>query len=65
MISRREFSAGLVGMGIAARSIASNDLAAPLERRKNTLMHVGGDYHHIVGGDITSNRISNTACVTE
>ena len=54
MINRREFGAGLVGMGISARSIASNELATPQEPRKNTLMHVGGDYHNIVGGDITS-----------
>jgi hypothetical protein len=45
---------GLVGMGIAARSIPRNELASPQEPRKNTLMHVGGDYHNIVGGDITS-----------
>jgi len=54
MINRRELGAGLVGMGIAARSILRNDLAARQEPRKNTLMHVGGDYDNIVGGDITS-----------
>jgi hypothetical protein len=54
MINRREFGAGLVGIGIAARSIPRNELASPQESRKNTLMHVGGDYHNIVGADITS-----------
>ena len=54
MINRREFGGALVGMGVAARSIPRNDLEAPQEPRKNTLMHVGGDYHNIVGGDITS-----------
>ena len=54
MINRREFGAGLVGMAITARTIPGNNLAAPQEPRKNTLMHVGGDYHNIVGGDITS-----------
>jgi mannonate dehydratase len=55
MINRREFGGGLLGMGIAARSIPGNDLETPpQEPRKNTLMHVGGDYHSIFGGDITS-----------
>lgn len=54
MINRRAFGGALVAMGVAARSIPRNDLEAPQEPRKNTLMHVGGDYHNIVGGDITS-----------
>src|SRR5215472_12851199 len=54
MIDRREFGVGLVGMGIAARSIANNELPQPQEPQKNTLMHLGGDYHNVVGGDITS-----------
>ena len=54
MINRREFGAELVGMGIAARCIPRSEFAAPQEPRKNTLMHVVGDYHNIVGGDITS-----------
>ena len=54
MINRREFGAGLVGIGIAAQGIPRNDLAVPQEPRKNAMMRVGGDYHNIVGGDITS-----------
>jgi hypothetical protein len=54
MINRREFGGALVGMGIATRSIPRNDPEAPQEPRNNTLMHVGGDYHSTVGGDITS-----------
>jgi hypothetical protein len=35
-------------------SITRNYLAAAQKPRKNTLMHVGGDYHNIAGGHITS-----------
>ena len=52
MINRREFGGALIG--IAAQGMANNSLAAEQEPLKNTLMHVGGDYHNIVGGDITS-----------
>lgn len=48
MIKRREFGAGLVGM--AALGMTRNSLAAAQTPRKNTLMHVGGDYHNIAGG---------------
>ena len=52
MINRREFGGAL--MGIATQGIANNSLAAEQKPQKNALMHVGGDYHSIVGGDITS-----------
>jgi len=52
MINRREFGGALIG--IATQGIAINSLAAEQNPRRNALMHVGGDYHNIVGGDITS-----------
>ena len=52
MIKRREFGVSLVGM--TSPGITWNSLAAAQKPRKNTLMHVGGDYHSVAGGDITS-----------
>lgn len=52
MVNRREFAAGLVAT--AAFGITKNDLAAAQRPRKNSLMHVGGDYHSVMAGDITS-----------
>jgi mannonate dehydratase len=53
MITRREFTAGVVGMG--ALTTAGNGVTiAQQKSRNNTLMHVGGDYHSILGGDLTS-----------
>ncbi len=59
MIERREFNkamvSGAVG-GMIASSAASAAPAPPLAPRKNTLMHVGADYHYIApghGADIT------------
>ena len=52
MINRREFGAGLAGM--AAQGITRNCHATAQGPRKNTLMHVGGDYHSVSGGDMTS-----------
>jgi hypothetical protein len=52
MINRREFGTAL--MGLAGTSIARTGLSTGQKPRTNTLMHVGGDYHNIVGGDITS-----------
>ncbi|MCZ6515521.1 MAG: mannonate dehydratase [Acidobacteria bacterium] len=60
-MKRREFNGTLVGglasTGIAAPASAATALAqAARVPRKNTLMHVGGDYHSVVGGrgaDIT------------
>ncbi len=50
MIKRREFVTAL-GAGAAA---ANSAVAAPAKTarpaRKNTLMHVGGDYHSVAGG---------------
>ena len=56
MINRREFGGALVGIaaqGIPSSSLA-NSLAAKKKLQRNPLMHVGGDYHNIFGGDITS-----------
>ena len=56
MINRREFGGALIG--IAAQGIPNNSLANSLPAKqkpqRNALMHVGGDYHIIAGGDITS-----------
>jgi hypothetical protein len=54
MITRGDFGARLVGIGIAAQSVATMPIAKEQQPRTNSLMHVGGDYHSIVGGDITS-----------
>jgi mannonate dehydratase len=59
MVKRREFGAklvgGAIGAGIAASSV-SGPASAQRARapRKNTLMHVGGDYHSVAGSGITS-----------
>ena len=54
---RREFGerlvGGAIGAGMAA-STAANAAAQAARPRKNTLMHVGGDYHSVAGGGITS-----------
>ena len=53
MITRREFAAGVVRMG--ALATAGNGVTVAQQKpRNNTLMHVGGDYHSILGGDIAS-----------
>jgi mannonate dehydratase len=50
-MKRREF-----GSAVAAASglAAVTELAAPAAARRNTLMHVGGDYHSVAGAGITS-----------
>ncbi|MEX2262148.1 MAG: mannonate dehydratase [Bryobacteraceae bacterium] len=61
MIKRREFGKNLVGGVIAGTAAgAANPGAASAQAsrspKKNTLMHVGGDYHYVAGGrgaDIT------------
>ena len=52
MINRREFGVALMGM--AAPGITGTYVESEQKLEKNALMHVGGDYHSIVGGDITS-----------
>src|SRR5579872_2294287 len=49
-MKRREFGASLVGAAFI-RPAAAQGSRAP---RKNALMHVGGDYHSVAGGSITS-----------
>jgi mannonate dehydratase len=54
MMKRRQFGTTLAS-GLAATSVASPAQSSARGPRKNTLMHVGGDYHSIAGGpDITS-----------
>jgi hypothetical protein len=53
MITRREFAAGVVGMGALATT-GNGVTVAQQKPRNNSLMHVAGDYHSILGGDITS-----------
>ena len=61
-MNRREFgkklSGGVIGAGFGAsvnlESVSAQVVHVP---RKNTLMHVGGDYHSVAGGrgaDITA-----------
>lgn len=52
MITRREFGAGVVVPGLA--TTVSKVVVAQQRPRKNTLMHVGGDYHSVLGDDIAS-----------
>ena len=59
MMKRREFGqkfvSGAIGAGIASPSAPGTASAqAPRAPRKNTLMHVGGDYHSVAGSGITS-----------
>src|SRR4051794_37291973 len=46
---RRQF-----GGVIAASMVPVSYAAAPRKPQRNTLMHVGGDYHSVAGGRITS-----------
>ena len=55
MLKRREFgkavAGGLIGAGLpAAASGEAPGAPAPPVARRNTLMHVGGDYHSVAGG---------------
>ena len=54
-MKRREFGerflGGAIGAGVAPRTAFAQASPAP---RKNTLMHVGGDYHSVAGSGITS-----------
>jgi mannonate dehydratase len=59
MMKRREFGENLVSAVIGA-CVAGSANPGPVSAqgarvpKKNTLMHVGGDYHSVAGGDITS-----------
>ncbi len=53
MPNRREFGAAVVATAVLRTAGAS----PMVERaRKNTLMHVGGDYHGVAGSDITARK---------
>jgi mannonate dehydratase len=57
MMKRREFGQKLVGAVIGAAGVlATAQASTQRERtpRRNTLMHVGGDYHSVAGPGITS-----------
>jgi mannonate dehydratase len=53
MVNRRQVGAALAAIA-APGSLAGKCLEAGQTPPKNTLMHVGGDYHSVAGGDITS-----------
>ncbi len=56
-MKRREFGqklAGTLGAGIAIGGAPAASAQAARASRKNTLMHVGGDYHSVAGSSITS-----------
>jgi mannonate dehydratase len=56
-MKRREFGEKLVGGAIAAgagSALGAGSAQATSTPRKNTLMHVGGDYHSVAGAGITS-----------
>ncbi len=52
MLKRREFGQSLVGGALTTGMSGSAASARPA--RKNTVMHVGGDYHTVAGSGITS-----------
>jgi len=56
MIKRRQFAGtlGAMAAGIAAASPRNACAQAVRTPRRNTLMHVGGDYHSVAGSGITS-----------
>ncbi|MBI1787971.1 MAG: mannonate dehydratase [Acidobacteria bacterium] len=53
-MKRRQFSASVVKGGMLAGVAGQGSAPAQSRPRKNTRMHVGGDYHSVAGGDITS-----------
>src|SRR5260370_22745484 len=54
MMQRREFSRNLAIGAVWAGASTSVQAQTPRAPRKNTLMHVGGDYHSVAGSGITS-----------
>src|SRR6476659_3311808 len=56
MIKRRQFAGtlGAMAVGITAASPRNACAQAVRTPRRNTLMHVGGDYHSVAGSGITS-----------
>src|SRR6476646_6443379 len=53
MLKRREFGRRLAAGAIGAGMPATTAMAAARPAKKNTLMHVGGDYHTVAGSGIT------------
>src|SRR5262249_27661926 len=58
MMKRRDFGRNVFGAAVAACAAGSAGRLVSAQGtrvvKKNTLMHVGGDYHSVAGGDITS-----------
>ena len=50
MLKRRDFGKAVAGGVIAALPTARAEAQKPRAPKKNTLMHVGGDYHSVAGG---------------
>jgi mannonate dehydratase len=51
MLKRRDLPAALAAAALAPATVSAQAARSP---RRNTLMHVGGDYHSVAGGGITS-----------
>ena len=68
-MKRREFGekvvSAAIGVSMAGKS-TNAEASAQSSRtpRKNTLMHVGGDYHSVAGPGITSREIWSTTYAT-
>src|SRR5262249_39450908 len=58
MMKRRDFGQHLAGAVVGACAAGCADRPASAQgmpgAKRNTRMHVGGDYHSVAGGDITS-----------
>jgi len=50
MMKRREFAQGVMAAGVATSANLAASAQALRAPKKNTLMHVGGDYHSVAGG---------------
>ena len=54
-MKRREFGKVVSTAGAASLGLPASASAAPARgAKRNTLMHVGGDYHSVAGSGITS-----------
>jgi mannonate dehydratase len=47
---RRDFGGSILGGAVGVSVACSTDSGAPSPAKRNTLMHVGGDYHSVAGG---------------
>jgi mannonate dehydratase len=53
-MKRRDFGESLIAAGLAGCCVPNASPQAARSPRKNTVMHVGGDYHSVAGPGITS-----------